>query len=130
MPAKRAGDYRGIYMSDLNLNASAGIDPSTPFCARTYFEKIREEGCNPIVRDCAFYIYLTSTGDTGAGRWAALQDPDGTARKEYARAAWDNRRNDNEVILLGTGALPDLAELTTVSDDGTVSVETIRIGPL
>lgn len=37
-------------MSDFNFNASASIDPSTPFCPRTYFHGLREAGCNPLVR--------------------------------------------------------------------------------
>jgi|UPI0004BBF26D hypothetical protein len=38
-----------------------------------------------------------------ADRWAALHDPNGSVRLEYARAAWAKRASDDSVILLGVG---------------------------
>lgn len=64
------------------------------------------------------------------GRWAALHDPEGTARMEYVCTAWGTRRTDDDVILLGARALADLAELTTIDGDGTVNVEFVQVQPL
>jgi hypothetical protein len=89
-------------MTDSAAIVSDQIDPSPLFCERTFFQKIREEGCNPIARDGGLYIdFINSAAVRDAGRWAALHDPDGALRLEYARAAWEDRRTDDEVILLG-----------------------------
>jgi hypothetical protein len=89
-------------MTDSAAIVSDQIDPSPLFCERTFFQKIREEGCNPLVTQNGLYTgFVNSAAVRDAGRWAALHDPDGTLRLEYARAAWEDRRTDDEVILLG-----------------------------
>ena len=88
-------------MSHLNLKASAGVDPSTPFFAGTYYTGLRAEGCDPVIRDGGLHMLLNGASEFGA--WAALHDPDGSARLEYARAAWAARTSNDEIILLGAG---------------------------
>ncbi|MCA1399137.1 hypothetical protein [Bradyrhizobium sp. BRP56] len=88
-------------MSDLNLNASASVGPSTPFCAHTYYAHLRGEGCNPIVSNGALHMLLGAADETD--QWAARHDPDGLQRLEHARAVWAKRGSDDEIILLGVG---------------------------
>ncbi|MGY4370731.1 hypothetical protein ACVW1A_006796 [Bradyrhizobium sp. LB1.3] len=89
-------------MSDLNLNASASIDPSTPFCAHTYYAGLRAKGCDPVVYKGGLHWLVgeSSTGNLHA--WAAHHDLDGSLRLEHARTAWATRTSDDEAILLGT----------------------------
>ncbi|MGF6433484.1 hypothetical protein [Bradyrhizobium elkanii] len=87
-------------MTDLSAAATGKIDPSTPFCAHAYYVALRDEGCDPIVRGGGFYMLLNGNRSP-AGKWAALRDPDGSLRLEYARTAWAERTSDDEIILLG-----------------------------
>lgn len=86
-------------MTNLSVNSSITIDPSTPFCARTYYAALRGAGCDPMIRGGGLYTLLN--GGREAGKWAAFHDPDGSQRLEFARAAWANRGEDEEVVLLG-----------------------------
>ncbi|MCP1915703.1 hypothetical protein J2R96_008183 [Bradyrhizobium elkanii] len=90
-------------MTYLSLNASAGIESSTPFCAHTYFANLRAEGCDPVIRGGALHMLLNAGSGIAndAGRWAARHDPDGLQRLEHARAVWAKRTSDDEIILLG-----------------------------
>lgn len=89
-------------MSDLNLNASASIGPSTPFCPRTYFHGLREAGSNPLVRGGGLRWLVGESSTSNLNKWAALHDEDGAVRLQYARDAWAERTSDDDVILLGT----------------------------
>lgn len=88
-------------MSDLNLNASASIDPSTPFCPRTYFHGLREAGSNPLVHGGGLYWSVGESSTGNLGKWAARHDPDGKLQMDYARAMWSTRASDDEIIALG-----------------------------
>lgn len=88
-------------MSDFEVAASITIDPSTPFCAYTYYTGLRAEGRDPIVRDGAFCVRVGDSSENNFGQWAALRDPSGDLRLDYARALWAARTSDDEVILLG-----------------------------
>ncbi|UFX41919.1 hypothetical protein HAP47_0021725 [Bradyrhizobium sp. 41S5] len=90
-------------MTNLTAAATSKIEPSTPFCAGAYYTALRDEGCDPIVRNGALQILINGSSENSFGRWAALHDPDGSLRKEYARAAWAARTSDEDVILLGVG---------------------------
>jgi hypothetical protein len=86
-------------MTDLDLNASAGIDLSTQFCAKTYYTGLRDAGCDPVVY--ALHIHLGESSVSNLNKWAARHDPDGALRLECARAAWAKRTSDDEIIALG-----------------------------
>lgn len=88
-------------MTNLDANASITVDPSTPFCAYTYYTGLRAEGRDPIVRDGAFFVSVGDSLVNNLDRWAALRDPSGDERLDYARALWAARTSDDEVILLG-----------------------------
>ncbi|SCB35965.1 hypothetical protein GA0061099_1005401 [Bradyrhizobium yuanmingense] len=106
-------------MSNLNLNASAGVDLSTPFCARTYFHGLREAGVRPYAS--------AHTGKTGHGRycddpeanvralpwhrWACKQDPDQKVRDNYVVALLDkHRRTDDDLVVIQLGICDDEME--------------------
>ena len=93
-------------MTNLNSNASVTIDPSTPFCARTYYAGLRDLGADPFVAqppNGSLGEYSTvRSGDVSAlCRWAINGDPDRSIRREYAIAAWENRAEGQELVLLG-----------------------------
>ncbi|MGY4313712.1 hypothetical protein [Bradyrhizobium sp. JR3.5] len=91
-----------MLMADISVEHGGGgsaIDPNAPFDAHTYYASLRAEGCDPVVRNGAL-LFLVDGGDE-AGTWAALRDPDGSLRLEYARASWAKRTSDDEVIPLG-----------------------------
>ncbi|MCP3400185.1 hypothetical protein [Bradyrhizobium sp. CCGB20] len=89
-------------MSDFNLNASARIDSSTPFCAEAYFTALRAEGRDPVVRQGALHVLLKgSSKEDSLGKWAAHHDPQGKMQIEHARAAWAARTSEDEIIVLG-----------------------------
>jgi hypothetical protein len=98
-------------MTNLNSNASVAIDPSTPFCARTYYAGLRDLGVDPLVRqnpaDGSLGEYFTVGPNNGVGdvsapyTWAMNGDPDRSLRREYAIASWENRAEGQEVVLLG-----------------------------
>jgi hypothetical protein len=64
----------------------------TPFCAATYFKKMREIGANPTVSE---YGIGTRIGrDVGAQHirdWAFYEDPDFVLRRDHARSVWEAR---------------------------------------
>src|SRR5258707_15558978 len=88
-------------MNNPTTNANVSINPSTPFCARTYYAGIRAEGCNPVIHDGGLHFLLNESSDDNLGKWAALHDPEGSLRLDHARAAWEKRTSDDEIILLG-----------------------------
>lgn len=88
-------------MINLDANASITVDPSTPFCAYSYYSGLRAEGRDPIVRNGALHVLVKESSENNYGRWAALRDPSGDLRLDYARAMWAARTSDDEVILLG-----------------------------
>lgn len=94
-------------MTNLNLKASAGIDPSTSFCAYTYYTGLRAQGSDPIVWKGGLYWHVGTSSIGNLGEWAARHDPDGKLRMEYARMMWAARASDEEVIPLG--AAPEMA---------------------
>jgi len=84
-------------MTDFNTNASVAIDPSTPFCARLYFQGLREAGADP-------YAQRHPDGGLGSGlsfcnddrekamilhAWAHEGDPDRTARGAFVKSVMD-----------------------------------------
>ncbi|MET4091278.1 hypothetical protein [Bradyrhizobium sp. S3.5.5] len=94
-------------MTDLNVNASAGVDLSTPFCAHAYYAGIRAKGCNPVVYKGGLHVLLKGASTDSLNTWAARHDLDGSLRLDHARTAWAKRTSDDELILLG--AAPELA---------------------
>jgi hypothetical protein len=94
-------------MTNLNSNASVAIDPSTPFCARTYYAGLRDLGVDPFVAQPPNGSLGEYSSARGAGavsalhRWAINGDPDRSLCREYAIAAWENRAEGQEVVLLG-----------------------------
>lgn len=94
-------------MTNLNLKASAGIDPSTSFCAYTYYTSLRAQGSDPIVRNGGLYWSVGESSNDDLHKWAARQDPKGALRIQYARMMWSARASDDEIIELG--AAPELA---------------------
>lgn len=94
-------------MTNLCGGATIKIDPSTPFCAKTYYIGLRAKGCDAIIRNGGLYVLLNESSGGNLDKWAALHDPDGALRLECARAAWAGRTSDDEIILLG--AAPELA---------------------
>ncbi|MDB5610502.1 MAG: hypothetical protein JWP25_7402 [Bradyrhizobium sp.] len=97
-------------MTNLSSNASVAIDPSTPFCARTYYAALRDLGVDSIVvqkRDGGLGEYRTIGANNGVGdtspfhTWVMNGDPDQSLCREHAIAAWENRAGGQEVLLLG-----------------------------
>lgn len=97
-------------MSNLDVNASITIDPSTPFCARTYYAALRGLGVDPLIRkttDGKLSEYSMTGANNGVGdvstvyTWAINGDPDRSLRRDYAISAWDNREEGQEEVLLG-----------------------------
>ncbi|MGY3082370.1 hypothetical protein ACVWZZ_008778 [Bradyrhizobium sp. LM6.10] len=88
-------------MTNLGNIATGIIDPSTSFCAHTYYAGLRAKGCDPVVYKGGLHWLVgeSSTGNLNA--WAAHQDLDGSLRLEHARATWAERASDDDVILLG-----------------------------
>lgn len=94
-------------MTDLDINASVGIDVSTAFCPKTYYAALRGLGVDPLVRknpDGSLGEY-SAVGDAGGVSaiyvWAIDGDPDWSLRREYAREAWAKRAEGEGVVLLG-----------------------------
>lgn len=67
-------------MTDLDANASITVNPSTPFCAYTYYTGLRAEGRDPMVRDGAFFVSAGDSLENNLDRWAALRDASGDVR--------------------------------------------------
>ncbi|WP_234683991.1 hypothetical protein [Bradyrhizobium monzae] len=88
-------------MTNLGATATIKIDPSTQFCAYTYFSGLRAQGCDPIVRNGGLHWLVGESSVSNFHEWAALHDPDGNLRIEYARAMWSTRASDDEIIALG-----------------------------
>lgn len=90
-------------MTDFEVDASITIDPSTPFCAYTYYTGLRAEGGNPFVANGGLYQSVTGGSKTARefNEWATRHDTDGALRLEYARAMWATRASNDAVILLG-----------------------------
>jgi hypothetical protein len=97
-------------MTNLDNKASITIDPSTSFCARTYYAGLRTLGVNPFVSNAPngrLGEYSTVGANNGVGdvsalcRWAINGDPDQSMCREYAIAAWENRAEGQEVVMLG-----------------------------
>jgi hypothetical protein len=76
-------------------------DLNARFNADTYYTGLPAEGCDPVIRGGALHLLLNGSSGGNLGKWAARQDPDGSLREEYARAAWAKRTSDDDVILLG-----------------------------
>ena len=94
-------------MTNLKATDTVKMDLSTPFCAYTFFTGLRAAGCDPIVANGGLYWSFVESSLGNLGKWAARQDPDGKLRTQYARAMWDARASDDEIIPLG--AAPELA---------------------
>lgn len=94
-------------MTNLDVNASITIDPSTAFCPKTYYAALRGLGVDPIVRKNADgslgeYSTVRAAGVASAIYvWAIDGDPDRSLRREYAIATWENRAEGEDVVLLG-----------------------------
>lgn len=72
------------------------------FNVALFYSILRTEGCNPFVRDGGLYLdFINSAAVKDAGTLAALYDPSGEIRLEYARSAWTARRSGTEVVELG-----------------------------
>lgn len=85
-------------MINLDTTATVNIDPSTTFCAMTYYTGLRAKDCDPIVYKGGLHWLVgeSSTGNLNA--WAAHHHLAGSLRLEYARAAWAERTSDDDVI--------------------------------
>ena len=98
---------QGNTMTNLAATATINIDPSTPFCAYTFYTGLRAQGCDPIVRNGGLHWRIGESLMGNLGEWAARHDPGGKLQMDYARSMWAARTSDDEVILLG--AAPELA---------------------
>ncbi|MGB3044951.1 MAG: hypothetical protein WBB98_17395 [Xanthobacteraceae bacterium] len=93
-------------MNDSSLRTTTIIDPSTPFCARTYFERLRAIGAKPHAARNADGTLLIANKLSGVREyddlceWAMRGDSNFAARGEYGRAAWANRHPGTELIYL------------------------------
>ncbi|MBH5387036.1 hypothetical protein [Bradyrhizobium diversitatis] len=95
-------------MSDLNFNASAGIDISTPFCPRTYFHGLREAGVRPSARSFnGKRFFGQSCDDPAANRnaspwyaWACRQDHDQKQVSAYVSAILDKHHCPKDHLLV------------------------------
>ncbi|MCA6107725.1 hypothetical protein [Bradyrhizobium cenepequi] len=96
-------------MDNLTINANISIDPSTPFCARTYYAGLRALNVNPCIRQksdggfAEFSAVGHEVGDVSKlARWAMTADPDWSIRKAYAFSVWDNRpASECQLVPLG-----------------------------
>jgi hypothetical protein len=77
-------------MTNLNSNASIAIDPSTPFCARLYFQGLREAGVRPYAMKGSQEGYGQYCDDPAANervrpwyRWSLEQDQGDVQIKAY-----------------------------------------------
>jgi hypothetical protein len=87
----------GDYSEVLSLGEALGA-----FSVALFYSILRAEGCNPFIRDGGLYTeFGNSEMAREAGTWAALYDPTGELRLEYAREAWTARRSEAEVVWLG-----------------------------
>lgn len=69
------------------------------FDVALFYSMLRAEGCNPHIRNGWLYVGLC--GAVEAGEWAAIHDPGGALRMEYARTAWAERPFGADVVELG-----------------------------
>lgn len=84
-------------MTDLSINGRTEIDSSTPFCARSYFQKLREAGSDPYARrhpDGGVGTGLSFCNDDREKAmilhaWAHESDPDRTARGAFVKSVLD-----------------------------------------
>jgi hypothetical protein len=78
------------------------IDLSAPFDAHQFYVQMRDWGLNPYVSTSGVYCGVNGPiEDMRVFEWAAKDDPDGSKRREHARAAWEGRASDDEIIPLG-----------------------------
>jgi hypothetical protein len=98
-------------MTAFSLNATVTIDPSRPFCAKTYFQALRNCGLQPYVSgngDAAEGIGMLLANQCEAGEeaqvwheWAIAGDQQQTARVQYAKAVWAQRPDGVKLVALG-----------------------------
>jgi len=77
--------------TDLKANANTTIDPSTPFCAKTFFGGLREIGAAPYAvshsggAGWGFSLanYEANTLMDGWHEWAQRMDPNAELRREH-----------------------------------------------
>ncbi|MCP1765012.1 MULTISPECIES: hypothetical protein [Bradyrhizobium] len=107
-------------MTNFNLNASASVDPSTPFCARTFFQGLREAGVGPYATAQAGRRgYVSSLNDPAANerarpwhQWLLQQDPEQAKVDAYVLALLDKHRHtdDDLVVMIQLGICDDEIE--------------------
>lgn len=94
-------------MSELANDADASLDPSTPFCARTYFEGLRRAGCEPyaVIRD-EEKGWGSSFANTEANRraetfglWAARMDADQAMVRAYVDSVLSGHRVESLAVI-------------------------------
>lgn len=73
------------------------------FSAALFYSVLRACGDNPLVTQDGIYCRMQTKSSeiVNVGSWAALYDPTGEIRLEYARSAWTARRSGTEVVELG-----------------------------
>lgn len=81
-------------------NPATSIDPSTPFCARTYYSALRDLGVDPLVcqqPDGSLGEHTRLGANNGVGDvshivdWAMAGDPDWSLRNKYVFFVLENR---------------------------------------
>lgn len=106
-------------MTDLNINASLSIDPSTPFCARTYFQGLRAAGVRPYASSHAGRDSSGRWLDDGDANvraqpwydWSHKQDPNQKQEGEYVVALLDKHRHtDDDLVMIHLGICDDEIE--------------------
>jgi hypothetical protein len=114
-------------MTNLNSNASVDIDPSTPFCARTYFKGLREAGVRPYATNGRQKRYGQSCDDPAANErvrpwylWSLEQDHGDVQIKVYVSALLAKHQPPciEDVIVLHLG----------ISDDE-IEPQVVRVAP-
>jgi hypothetical protein len=76
-------------MTNLGATTTIKIDPSTPFCAYTYYSRLRAKGCNPVAYKGGLHVLLKGASTDSLNTWAARHDLDGSLRLNHATRCVD-----------------------------------------
>jgi hypothetical protein len=108
--------------TDINIVDGAPIDPSVPFCVRTYFKGLREAGAKPLAAcpdnlECFLFCHYCGGEVNGPAKpwyaWADNQDPDKKQIRAYLSVLWakhQHLRRQGYCVTLQLGICDDEIE--------------------